>query len=143
MNIRYAEKEEIGAVSGLWLQMVKEAAPDYAPNVEWWVKMAEGLFDTGNYRIAVAESDTGIIGFLDWMLYPEPSTGKIHAVGQHFFVLHEHRDKDIAGRLYKRVVRDMKRYTQAIDLFCFETERRFWQKKGYRPKRFLMRRSHV
>lgn len=142
--IRYARPHDVEEIASLWERMVKELKPDYAPNVSWWAGMAKVLLNTDAYRCLTAVDDcTGrIIGFLDGFLYPEPSTGKLHAVGQHFYVLPEYRGTSTAGRLYKEAIRAARAAgSTVLEFFCFPAEQSFWENKGYAPTRMMMRRS--
>jgi len=142
VNVRRGDIDDLEAVSGLWLEMVHELAPDYEPRVDWWRGMAEGLFGTGVYRLYVAESLAGrIVGFIDGILYPEPATGLLHAVGQHFYVLPGYRRTSIAGRLYKAAMKAARSEdVDNIEMFCFNRAQTFWSKRGFSSVRSLMRR---
>jgi len=142
MIVRSGNKEDIKQVGRLWLQMIAELSPSLTPNVEWWKEMANNLFDAGAYYLVVAEEDGVLKGFIDGMLFPEPSTGKIHGVGQHMYVRPNYRNTFIAARLYKKLVRALQDNGATIlELFCFDNEKPLWEKKGYKPLRQLMRRT--
>lgn len=146
MNIivRFATPEDVKILSGLWEQMVHELAPDYTPRRDWWESLAEELLKTSAYKALMAiDTVTGIVvGFLDGFLFPEPSTGKLHAVGQHFFVLPEYRNTTVARRLYAEAYRVAKvAGASVMELFCFPKERRFWNRHGFESARVLMRRN--
>ena len=141
--IRYAGPHEVEEIASLWERIVKELKPDYAPNVSWWIGMAKALLNTEAYHLLTAVDDcTGrIVGFLDGFLYPEPSTGKLHAVGQHFYVLPEYRKTSVSARLYREAIR-VARAAEAsvLEFFCFPEEQPFWASKGYTATRMMMRR---
>ena len=142
MIIRQGMVTDIFELSRLWLQMVKELCPQFAPNVSWWRELAQKCFQGGNYFVLVAEIDNKIIGFIDWFMYPEPSTGKIHAVGQHFFVIPEERKKSISGTLYKKMMNISKKQgAQITELFCFDKEINFWKNHKFNPIRSMLRRE--
>jgi len=142
--IRYARPHDVEEIASLWERMVKELKPDYAPNVSWWVGMARTLLKSeAYYALTAVDDETGrIIGFLDGFLYPEPSTGKLHGVGQHFFLIPEYRKTSIAGRLYREAVRKARAAgATVLEFFCFPAEQPFWESKGYAPVRMIMRRD--
>jgi GNAT superfamily N-acetyltransferase len=129
-------------ISNLWLALVKELAPDYTPNRDWWCDMAENLIKTDVYHILAYESGSKLIGFIDFFIYPEPSTGKIHGVGQHFYVLPEYRYTGISGKLYRSAIKYGKDHgAEMMEFCCFYADINKWQRKGYIPLRAIMRRS--
>jgi GNAT superfamily N-acetyltransferase len=141
MIIRRGTEHDVLKVSRLWLKMVEELAPDFTPNVVWFRNHAHKFLKTGDYAIFVAEEGGKIVGFIDFFIFPEPSTGKIHGVGQHFYVSPEYRGNCISGQLYKKTVDTMKKVgCQALELFCMDNEKRIWTKKGYKPVRTMVRR---
>jgi GNAT superfamily N-acetyltransferase len=141
-KIRLANNVDILKVSRLWLNMVKELAPDLNPNMEWWRRHAEKFMKTDDYFMFVAEEGGRILGFVDYFLFPEPATSKIHAVGQHLYVLPEHRNNEVSGKLWKIVLRhSKKRGAEIHELFCFEKEQKFWERHKFSLRRFLMRKE--
>ncbi|MCP4988366.1 MAG: GNAT family N-acetyltransferase [Colwellia sp.] len=141
MKIRKAEEKDIVEISLLWLDMVNELARDLVPNVAWWRILAKKYLQSGDYFIYVAEIDEQIIGFIDYFLFAEPATSKFHCVGQHFFVLCNYRNTNVPGYLYRKVLRESKKQgAQTHELFCFEKEKSFWEKRGFSLKRCLMRK---
>lgn len=142
MIIRKGTDRDIEEVSNLWLEMVKELAPDYMPNIEWWQEMACELVKSNTYHIIIAKNGERIIGFIDFFLYPEPATGLVHAVGQHFYVKPDYRKGMVSSRLWKRALTLAKeKDAENIELFCFENEQSMWMKKKFKPVRILVRRS--
>lgn len=144
MIIRYANPRDIEAIAALWEEMVKELAPDYSPRRDWWERMAREMMKTDAYDalVAVSENMDRVVGFIDGFIFPEPSTGKVHAVGQHFYVRPEFREKGAAAGLYRRALRHARdRGAEVMELFCFTEERRMWGRHGFRPVRTLMRRE--
>jgi GNAT superfamily N-acetyltransferase len=142
LNIRLATANDIEELSKLWLKMVGELDPTLTPNVDWWKQYAYTLMKSGRYFVYMAEDDNGAIGFVDYFIFPEPSTSKVHSVGQHFYVLPEHRGNAVSGRLYKSMVKDSKRLgADSLELCCFENQRSFWEKKGFTHKRNMMRKE--
>jgi len=142
VTIRKGNEGDLAKVGRLWLAMTQELAPSFTPNLDWWRKMARAHMQGGNYTMLVAEAGQKIIGFIDWFLYPEPSTGKVHAVGQHFYVAPEARRGKTAWALYAAAegVVEMSA-AKVMELFCFEKEQPMWAKRGYRPLRTLMRKE--
>jgi GNAT superfamily N-acetyltransferase len=142
MIIRKGTSNDILKVSRLWLQMAQELAPKETPNVEWWRKISAGMMKNGGYHIFLAEDGGKIVGFLDFFLFPEPLTGKLHMVGQHFFVLPEHRNNAVSGKIYRESLKFGKASgAKVAELFCFDNEKDMWMKKGYKPVRSMVRRT--
>jgi GNAT superfamily N-acetyltransferase len=140
--IRFGTENDILKTSRLWLQMVNELAPEYTPKVEWWRKIALHNLKNSSYEFLVAESGGKLSGFIDWFKYPEPATGKLHAVYQHFFVLPEHRKSTLAGKLWRISFEITKKHGCMIrEGFCFEKEITFWKRHGFNPTRVLMRKA--
>lgn len=143
MKIRLANKTDLLKVSRLWLYMVQELDVDKSlePNVTWWRDHAAKFMDSGNYFMQVAELGGKIVGFIDYFIFPEPATSKLHCVGQHFYVLPEYRRAVISGKLWKLAIQQSKKLgAQVHELFCFESEKPFWQKHGFVLKRCLVRK---
>jgi len=142
MKIREANENDVLKVSRLWLQMVEELASDLTPNLDWWRNHATSFMKSGNYFMFVAESGGKILGFIDFFLFPEPATSKIHAIGQHFYVLKEYRHTGVSSKLWKRAIKNAKKNgAQLFELFCFEKEKKFWEHHGFLPKRILVRKE--
>mgnify|MGYP001595870825 CR=1 FL=1 len=143
MIIRYAREHDVDIIAALWAEMVKELKPGYTPNIAWWTAMARALLATDAYHLLTAVDDTtgNMIGFIDGFIYPEPATGQVHAVGQHFYVKPGYRKTSAPARLYREALRCAKdKGSQAIEFFCFPEEQSFWEKKSYKPVRMMMRR---
>lgn len=144
--VRKATEGDLHKAGRLWLAMVKELAPQFTPNVVRWRALARTHMRSGGYVMFVAEGGQKLAGFLDLFLYPEPSTGKVHAVGQHFYLGPEYRSGKTAWRLYDEAVGyAVSKKAQVMELFCFDGEKAMWARKGYVPLRTLMRKeiSHV
>ena len=142
MQIRQANEGDLVKASRLWLEMVKEMRPDFTPNVEWWRKIARDSMRQGSYSMLVADDGGKIVGFLDWFLFPEPSTGQIHMVGQHLFLTPELRGTGVGRELYEKTMEiGVKRGVKIFELFCFDAEQVYWKKRGFSPLRTLMRKE--
>lgn len=142
IQIRQANEGDITKAGRLWLEMVREMRPDFTPNVEWWRKIARESMRQGSYALLVADDGGKIVGFLDWFLFPEPSTGKIHMVGQHLFLLPEYRNSGVGRDLYERALDHGKsKGITTFELFCFDNEKPHWEKRGFSPLRTLMRKE--
>src|SRR4030067_2079419 len=136
--IRKGTKEDIQAVSFLWLQMAKEKNYRNA-KIDWWREITFNLFETGVYFIFVAILDNQIIGFLDYSLCPEPATGKIQAVAGHYFVLSAYRGGKISYTLYRAAHDDAKgKGAQSLRTSCILGQEKFWQKRGFQVSETLL-----
>jgi len=141
MIISYAKPDDVPEIAALWVRMVKELAPDYTPRRDWWEDMAVALLKTDIYHLCTAQVDGHLVGFIDGFLYPEPSTGQLHAVGQHFYVLPDYRQTSIAARLYREAIRFAHaRQASVLEFFCFDEQKSSWLNKGYKPVRTMLRR---
>jgi GNAT superfamily N-acetyltransferase len=139
--IRVATKEDAHQISILWKDMVMEARPNWNPNAYDWQKMCEDLLCSGIYHIVVFEHNKTIVGFIDGMIFPEPSTGKKHGVAQHFYVVPEHRGTGVSGKLYEEILFvAMQNGATILELFCFPEMEKYWQDRGFETKRLMMRR---
>lgn len=145
MKIIKGTIEDIEEVSQLWLEMVKELAPSYEPRVDWWQVIAKRAMEGGDYRLFILKDDESMVGFVDFFIFPEPSTGMLHSVGQHLYVQPAYRDNKMTGRLWRAAIKEAKNSgSKNIELCCFDNEQSGWQKKGFVPVRTLMRRNcHV
>jgi GNAT superfamily N-acetyltransferase len=140
MMIREGTISDIFKVSRLWRDMVLEMKPDWKPNLQWWRDYCQKFLEGGNYFIFVDEDGERLNGFVDMFLFPEPSTGMVHLIGQHFYVRPYKRKTTIAGHLYRKALHLAKQKgVGAIDLFCFDNEKPMWEKRGFSQARALMR----
>lgn len=142
-----ATSEDLSVTQQLWLDMVKEKRPDWSPRSDWWLVLAEELLRSGTYTQLVAIDSTAMeaAGFLDFLVFPEPSTGKIHMVGQHLYVRPEYRGSSAALRLIRAAKKKAgKQGASVVELFAFSDEVDQWTKVGFSPVRILMRsETHV
>jgi GNAT superfamily N-acetyltransferase len=143
MVIRQATEADIVKASRLWLEMLAEMAPQFGtPNVKWWREIATTGMRQGTYFMLVADEGGKLVGFADWFLFPEPSTGQIHAVGQHLYLKPEYRGRGVGRELLKTAeTHAMAKGVKAIDMFCFDKEKPMWEKHGYKPLRSLLRKE--
>lgn len=141
-TIRQATKDDIPKIVELWEQMVNEARGQWLPNKDIWAAMAVQLMQSGMYHLLVAEEKGEMIGFIDGMMFNEPSTGKMHGVGQHFFIKPEHRKSMVGGELYREImVIALSKGAEILEFFCFPEMIKEWVKRGFFPARILMRRE--
>ena len=144
MVIRAGLQSDILKVSRLWVELVKELGPELTPNVEWWREHAEIYMRSGVYFVFVAEEGGRPVGFIDYFLFKEPATSKVHAVGQHFYVLPEYRKSKVSGQLWRKAMTHGKKNgAQIYELYCFEKELPFWKRHSFLPKRNLVRREII
>lgn len=142
IKIRIALEPDVIKASRLWLEMIAEMCPQFTPNVEWWRRIALNSMRIGTYFMLVADDGGKIVGFLDWFTFPEPSTGKIHAIGQHLYLKPEYREKGIGRELYEKALKTViEGGIHTIDMFCFDREKPLWEKKGFKPLRSLLRKE--
>jgi GNAT superfamily N-acetyltransferase len=143
MVIRQATEADIVKASRLWLDMLAEMAPQFdTPNVKWWREIATTSMRQGTYFMLVADEGGKIVGFLDWFLFPEPSTGQVHAVGQHLFLEDAYRGVGFGRELYERALAWAKKHEiKSIDMFCFDNEKPMWLRRGFTPLRTLLRKE--
>jgi len=136
--IREATPVDIPAISALWEQMVREMRPGWTPRRDIWEEMCRTLMDQPFYTVLVAEGN-GIVGFADGMIFIEPSTGQVHGVGQHFYVIPEQRGF-VGGILYREIVsRALAGGAKVLEFFCFPEELSLWGRHGYQPARAMVR----
>ncbi len=143
MKIKQATIKDLPAIGNLWLEMAAEIVPDsYKPNVVWWKEIAERLMKSNvRYDIYYAVDRGMMIGFIDYMAFCEPATGKIHLTGQHFYVKPEYRKENIGKMLYLKFLKTAKRLRiEVVDLFCNPSDNQ-WKRIGYQPARMLMRKG--
>ena len=142
MIISQGSAETLGNVSDLWEQMVGEARPDWVPNKDAWKTMALALFNTGNYVQLLAIENNKLVGFGDFVFFNEPSTGKLHSVGQHFYILPEYRKGQAGYKMYRAWKEISKGFGATVmELFSFADETARWTKVGFTPARTLLRKE--
>ena len=90
----------------------------------------------------LAESADGkIVGFIDGLAFPEPSTGMMHGVGQHMYISPEYRNTSVALKIYRRIMQVARHFkVKNWEFFCAADNTELWTKKGYIPQRIMMRR---
>jgi len=139
--IRIATKKDLYEVSKLWIEMSKELVPEREPNVEQWIEMCSNLFDAGMYYLVVYEVRE-ILGFVDGMVFDEPSTGQKHATAQHYYVLPEYRKTKIASLLYNKAIEiGIEKKATAVGIYCLPEMEQFWNDKGFKKKQIVMERG--
>ena len=142
ITIRKGGEADIERVSCLWLEMVRELNPSYAPSVEWWRNITLGMMrHYKNYHLFVAEEAQDLVGFIDFITVPEPATGHAHAVCRHLYVRPEKRNTGISASLlchYEESAR--KDGAVVLELECSDEQYRFWRRMGYGPVGFKMRK---
>ena len=139
--IRLATTEDVKEISALWEKMVLSMRPEWEPRRDIWEAMCVAMLDSGYYSILVAEKDNKIVGFVDGLVTPEPASGKIHGVGQHFFIVPEYRGM-LGGELYREIVSlALKKGAEVLEFFCFPEELTFWQRHGYQAGRIMVRNN--
>ena len=147
IEIRKAKRNHIGSVGKLWLDMrldaSKELYPDDStPNLEWWKSWTENLFLTGSYRMFIAVSDENIVGFVDYILLPEPSTGKLHAVSQFIYVVPEYRNRRVGYKLYRTAYDSaIEEGVKIIEFMTMNENVPRWEKRGFKHLHSYMRRN--
>jgi len=141
--IRRGSEADIDRVGRLWLDMVRELNPSYAPNVEWWKNITLGMMrHYENYLLFVAECAQDVVGFIDFMTVPEPATGCAHAVCRHLYVTLDWRNTGISRRLLLQYEASAKESGAVLlELECGQEQYRFWQGMGYGPVGSKMRKG--
>ncbi len=145
VSIEFCLEKDIDSVGLLWLDMVNEMMPNEKPRMDWWLKIAKHLYGTGMYSIVIARYMERIIGFIDYVLFPEPSTGEYHGVAQCLYVVPEYRNKKrISFNMVRMAIRNSKiRGAKKIEFFVMHDDQKKWIRRGYYPYRTMMRRNHV
>lgn len=142
MRIETGDFATIHVAANMWVDMVLEKRPDWKPNIDWWMTIAAQNMAAGHYSQLFAIDGDEAIGFGDFFMFPEPSTGEIHCVGQHLYVKPEYRGTWAASRLvraWNKVALDMG--ATKMELFAFQDEQGRWKKVGFEPVRVLMRKG--
>ena len=144
MKTRIAYPDDIVKVSRLWLKMVEEMMPNTKPSLEWWRLRAGELMTMSNYFMHVAEDGGKLVGFVDYLVFPEPATSKYHGVGQTFYVLPEYRGNGVSGKLWKDTLTNLKKVgASCIDIICADGQKDFWESHGFEKEYSFMKRKEV
>jgi len=143
ISIRRGKEADIERVSHLWLDMVRELNPSYAPRIEWWQNITLGMVRLyEKYYLFVAEDGQDVVRFIDFMIVPEPATGCAHAVCRHLYVTPDSRNAGVSRRLilqYEEWAR--KEGAVVLELECGEEQAPLWRKMGYGPVGIKMRKD--
>jgi GNAT superfamily N-acetyltransferase len=141
--IRQATPKDITKVSQLWLYLTKEQVKDCCPNVSWWCDRIFRMMKTPDYFMLVAEEGDDILGFIDLILFDEPTDSKRHAVGQHFYVLPEKRGTKVSAKLWKTILDLIRDRVEVLDAMCGEKQQKFWEKRNFKQKFSMMQKVGV
>lgn len=125
----------------LWKKMISEIYPQAVPNVDVWMTQMEKYMAFEDYRCYHALVGDMRIGFIDGLMFHDPATDKIVAMGNHFYVLPKHRG--VAGLLlYRRLIKVGKEHgAEAIELISYANKKCFWESKGMHNNKYYMRRD--
>ena len=138
-EVREAIVSEVEDIVDLWLKMGTELHPEATPDKDAWVRLIQGLYKSGKYRIVVAEEAGRLIGFVDGLVYYEPSTGQETGISQFIYVLPEYRMTDVAPRLYDLIVKIVNGAgAMVIQTTCDARTKGMWERKGFVVERFIM-----
>lgn len=142
ITIHQGTLDTLDSVANMWIDMVQEKRPDWNPDVTAWKAMAKAMMGTGSYVQLIATEGNKMVGFGDFVFFPEPSTGKLHSVGQHFFVSPDYRKGSAGYKLYKTWKDISKDFGATVmELFSFTDETARWTKVGFNPVRTLLRKE--
>ena len=141
MKIRRALITDIFELSRLWSYMALEHDAKLKPDLEMWRGYVVGLMNYSGYFMFVAEEENHIVGFIDYAMTPEPGRGTWTAMINFFYVLPEHREKDVSGQLWKKAI-ESARENKAADFasICFPEKLDFWKDHGFRTECLTIRR---
>jgi len=141
MIIRQGTESDLNKIGRLWLEMVRELTPNYTPMLDWWKAITINLMrNNKEYYVFVADDNGKIVGFLDFLLLAEASTGKVQALGRHYYVKPEYRKTKIASEIYHESCEEaIKRGAKAFTLLCLPKGVRFWKKRGFKIDEVSMR----
>ncbi|MEK6760095.1 MAG: GNAT family N-acetyltransferase [Deltaproteobacteria bacterium] len=140
VEIREATIDEVEAVADLWLAMCAELKPEATPDKGAWIKLVGDLFRTGTYHIVVAEDEGRLVGFVDGLIYLEPSVGQKIGMSQFIYVHPDHRFSDTAPRLYQLIVQLVNGYgVTSVYTTCEQKTKALWERKGFVVERYIMR----
>lgn len=134
IRIRKGYACDVPFLAMMWSDLLKETNPDAKPNVKWWVESTYKLMRNPDYHLTVAEYNGELAGFMDGMFIPDPSIGEYVAQGRHMYVKPEYRDKNIAGLIHKRGIRDAQDRGVNIHRYSVrENEKHLWDSKNCHP----------
>lgn len=133
MNIRNATPQDGKRLKALWLDMALELDPKGAPNPAWWEAVFMNSLRQSSIRTLVAEDQGKLVGFLQYVFFPEPSDGKKHCHGTHLYLRPEYRGKRAGFRMVEQGIADAKKNgAKVIELMCHEAQVKMWKKKGWK-----------
>ena len=143
MNIEIVEANvaDLPELSVLWEAMIKEVMPDARPNHAWWMRYVAEYFKHSDYKCFKAKDCGVTVGFIDGMLFADPSIGEVTAHGLNFYVLPVYRGI-VGARLYLKLVKEGKaRGAKYIDLICYKNTTPLWEEFGMNAVRRIMRKE--
>jgi GNAT superfamily N-acetyltransferase len=142
MIIRRGLITDIFELSRLWVYMAKECDTSLSPDIDMWRGYISNLMNYKGYFMFVAEVDNKLIGFIDYVMQPEPGKGIWLAVINYFYVLPEYREKEVSGLLWKAAIKSAKSNNASeFFSFCFPEKLKFWEKHGFKTECFTIRRE--
>jgi hypothetical protein len=139
---KIADESDLPVVADFWVQLVKSEYPDAEPNKEAWIDRITGMMKTGKYVCVIAYHVDTPVGFGDFYFNDEPATGKLHSVGQHFYILPVYRKGQAGHMIYKLWKKTAKNLgAEILELRATESNEDMWNRAGFKPKEVIMWRN--
>jgi GNAT superfamily N-acetyltransferase len=139
--IRRALVTDVFELSRLWKGFALESSSELKPNLQMWRDYITGLMNYQGYLMFVAEVDDEIVGFIDYVIQPEPGKGVWIAIINFFYVLPEFRNTEVSGKLWKACIESARENKiQEFSSICFPSRLEFWKKHGFEQQTFGIRK---
>lgn len=143
IEVGFATTDDLPELSDLWYKFAKEAAPEDNPNKGLWMSTIESYLknDSTPYKMVVGRDDGTIISFADVFIMHQPSTDKIHGIGQHFYTHPAYRKSMVSSMVLKKLMDWGKAQgVEIIELFTDTIEDSFWLRHKFKPQTLMVRR---
>lgn len=143
IKVEFATTGDLLELANLWYRFAKEAEPTDAPNKELWIKGIKNFIEneTTPYRMVVGREDGVIVAFADAFIIHQPSTDKIHGIGQHFYTHPLYRKTLVSSIMLKKLIDWGKGHkVEIIELFTDTLDDSFWLKHKFKPQTLMVRR---
>jgi GNAT superfamily N-acetyltransferase len=141
-SVRVIDEYDLSVASDFYMALQKEEYSEEEADREAWIMQMSRLMKEGNYVGMLAYKGGKPVGFGDFIVYPEPATGKLHSKGMTFYVLPEYRKTKAGHKIYslwRRTAKNMG--VSEMILECTESNVDMWSKAGFVPKNRIMGRK--
>jgi hypothetical protein len=137
-EIQECSVKDLPELSHLWEKMILEVMENATPSRELWIKHIEAYMKHEDFKAYKAIVDGETVGYVSGMLFLDPATARIVALGLEFYVLPEYRG-EIGKSLYLKLVKEGKRRGAVeVRLICYENTLEKWKNSNMNVRSYII-----